>query len=251
MHIFHIIKNVLLFFIEERRCMSCYIPFTPLQQNQPKNNIEQWLCLTCSALLQPKKKGYCPTCGYIYPDENFPVISCIKCMNTPPLWENFRFLSSYLGAYKHLLIQAKFKGETSTLKLLGILLSTYCLDLPTPDVIIPMPLHPSRLYARGFNQCQEISRPIAKKLSRPIKNNLLYRVTPTKHQTKLSKQQRLKNIQKAFTASNLVEGLRVLLIDDVMTTGTTLQQASKTLLAHKAKTVDVCVVARTPDFSSI
>lgn len=241
----------------EKRCTLCHIPFVQtnhsikIQQPKINNSLnkKKKLCLQCRYLLQPRTKGYCPSCGELNKDKQSPITPCNNCLKNPPSWEHFYFLNAYEGEYKKLLIQSKFKGNPSITQLLGILLAECCLKLPTPDAIIPMPLHPSRLHKRGFNQCQKLARPVSYALKRPLRHDLLSRVIPTSHQTGLSQTQRLLNIKNAFQADPGVKGLRILLIDDIMTTGTTLQQATKALLKQHTQAIDVCIIARTPSLS--
>lgn len=242
--------------VYEQRCVLCHIPYIPTnypttkKQSKINNTLakKKKLCLQCKYLLQTRKSGYCPSCGELNKNERSPITCCNNCIEHPPNWEHFCFLNAYEGEYKNLIIQSKFKGNPSITQLLGILLAECCLKLPRPNVIIPIPLHSSRLHKRGFNQCQELSRPISYVLKKPLRHHFLTRVIPTSHQTGLSQTQRMVNIKNAFQADKNVKGLRILLVDDIMTTGTTLKQATKALLKQQAQSVDVCVVARTPSF---
>lgn len=147
------------------------------------------------------------------------------------------------------MLRGKFGPDPGALAFLGYLLAEACSDLPLPDAIVPVPLHPTRLKERGFNQCQELARPLARKLGVPIQSDWLQRQIPTSHQVGLSRAQRRANLDNAFAASPAVKGKRILLIDDTLTTGTTLRKAAQHLLTAstgRARAVDVAVVARTP-----
>lgn len=148
-----------------------------------------------------------------------------------------------------MMLRGKFGPDPGVLTFLGYLLAEVCSDLPLPDAIVPIPLHPTRLRERGFNQCQELARPLARKLRIPIQPGWLQRQLPTPHQVGLSRAQRRANLDNAFTASPSIKGKRILLIDDTLTTGTTLRKAAQLLLTAstgRACAVDVAVVARTP-----
>ena len=110
-----------------------------------------------------------------------------------------------------------------------------------------MPLHHTRMARRGFNQATELARPVARALSRPMMANVLLRHRATQTQKGLSASDRRRNLRGAFSCRRveLIAGRHVALIDDVMTTGATVEEASRTLLAAGARQVSVWCVART------
>ncbi len=116
---------------------------------------------------------------------------------------------------------------------------------PGYDCITPIPLHMSRLSQRGFNQSAEIARPLAARLGIPICSGLLTRNTATRRQSGLTRKERAQNLRGVFTAPPL-HGQRILLLDDIMTTGATLHEAATCLLKAGAAAVDIAVIARTP-----
>ena len=149
---------------------------------------------------------------------------------------------------KTLLLRGKFGADPAVLHLLGRFLALSCKDLPKPDAIVPVPLHSTRLRERGFNQCQELARPLSDALGVPLVPDLLLRQHPTRHQVGLSEAERVANLKSAFLSLPEVRGKRILLVDDTYTTGTTLRRAALALLDPHAgaAAVDVAVVARTP-----
>jgi len=117
------------------------------------------------------------------------------------------------------------------------------------DVIIPVPLHPARLRAREFNQSLLLADELSRHLARPVSATNLVRTAATDPQTTLSRQERLRNLRNAFEIrrpQNLA-GKRVLLVDDVFTTGTTLNECAKTLRKSGAGAVFALTLARTVD----
>lgn len=113
-----------------------------------------------------------------------------------------------------------------------------------PDVIIPMPLHPSRLKQRGFNQSELLVLPLAKALSIPVDTRVCRRVKNTEHQTGKTAEQRRQNIKAAFTYTHRQEYQHVALFDDVVTTASSVSELSRTLLKQGVARVDVWSLAR-------
>ncbi|BCM25802.1 hypothetical protein ZMTM_20610 [Methyloradius palustris] len=121
-------------------------------------------------------------------------------------------------------------------------------DLPNanlPDLIIPMPLHPLRLKERGFNQSLEIARIVGKSLNIKVDTQACSRIKSSPPQASLPLKERVKNMQGAFTFNTQLDGLNIALIDDVMTTGASLNSLAKTVKKAGAINVECWVVART------
>ena len=182
--------------LDERRCILCHIPFSPLSGGElpadggSGQRMRIPLCPACRALLRPRKGGYCPSCGELRPFPDSEPALCEACRKTPPPWEHFRFYGAYSGALKTLLLRGKFGADPAVLHLLGRFLALSCKDLPKPDAIVPVPLHSTRLRERGFNQCQELARPLSDALGVPLMPDLLLRRHPTRHQVGLSEAER-------------------------------------------------------------
>jgi ComF family protein len=132
---------------------------------------------------------------------------------------------------------------------LAEILAARCLDFAERvDVVTPVPLAWTRLVVRGYNQAEAIARPLARALTRPCRP--LLRRRPRPRQALLSRDERRRNLRGAFAArARLPAGTRVLLVDDVMTTGATLLAAAAALRHAGAASVHAAVVARTPDTS--
>jgi ComF family protein len=103
--------------------------------------------------------------------------------------------------------------------------------LPPPDLIVPVPLHPRRLRERGFNQSGLLAGEFARRIKAPVSYDALRRKSQTLPQTRLNREERLRNVKGAFEISDAgkVRGRRILLVDDVFTTGTTLSECARTL----------------------
>lgn len=113
-----------------------------------------------------------------------------------------------------------------------------------PDLLIPMPLHPSRLKERGFNQSAEIAKILARALNIPIALDVCSKVRDTAPQASLPLKERGSNVKGAFACSIDLSGKRVAMVDDVMTSGATLNELAKTLAKHGAPEINAWVVAR-------
>lgn len=214
------------------------------------------LCPTCAARLAPRRGGYCPRCGQLGPDPEAVPTVCPDCRRQERSWEGFAFHGAYEGLLRELVLGLKFHGRLGQGRLLaGFVAEAYgraaartgegAMDPAGPDLLVPVPLHPRRLAWRGFNQSLELSRILAARLSRPIVPAALHRIRNTTPQSRLPGAERQANIAGAFAAeARLVAGQSVLLVDDVMTTGATVDTAVRALRLAGAVRVDVVVVAR-------
>jgi ComF family protein len=117
--------------------------------------------------------------------------------------------------------------------------------LPEIDLVVPMPLHPKRLAERGFNQALEIARGVARHLGRPIEPRCALRVKNTLPQARLPFDERAKNVRGAFLCKLDLSGASIAVVDDVMTTGATLNELARALKRAGATRVENLVIART------
>lgn len=212
-----------------------------------RNHDDAPLCPACATELVLRTGGFCPTCGDLSGDTTAPPTVCGQCRLDPPPWSALSFFGEYDTTLRHLILGYKFNNNFGRSKLLGELaLQAYNRDAhPFPDLIVPVPLHKRRLMKRGFNQSSEIARFLATALAVPMSNEALARIRNTAPQTKLGHRERQTNIKGAFQGdSDLVRGKRVLLTDDVYTTGATLKECARTLKNAGAKEITVLVLAR-------
>ena len=170
---------------------------------------------------------------------------CGACLKHPPA--HIRSLAAFSYAYPvDQLVQAlKYQNRLAIAPILGDALAQIVKERSPPDLLISMPLHPARLKQRGFNHATEIAREVSLCLKIPLDLNLCERVRDTPPQVALAYDLRRRNVRDAFACHGNVSGQRIALIDDVMTTGTSLDELAKTLKKAGALEVEAWVVART------
>ncbi len=185
----------------------------------------------------------CPGCGA----ENDGIFDfCGKCLKEDKRpWIGATALMRMEGAGRELIHRLKYGRNTSVARFLGDKAADAWKGTEPADVVVPTPLHWTRLVSRGFNQSELIAQAFSKNTGIPVVN-LLRRRVMTRKQANLDRETRKKNLASAFSARNrqASKGLSILLLDDVLTTGATLASASETLLKAGAKEVRILVAAR-------
>lgn len=196
------------------------------------------VCPACHDEL-PRPASACPVCAAPGSGE-----VCGQCLQHPPHFSRSVAALDY-GFPVDKLIQAyKYHQQLALARLFGTLLSEAVRHQARPDHLLPMPLHPARLRERGFNQAHEIAKRIGKTLNLPATPGLARRVVNTASQATLDWDARKKNMQGAFACDKPLAGQHIALVDDVMTSGATLNELSKTLKRAGAGEISVWVVAR-------
>jgi ComF family protein len=198
------------------------------------------LCQGCRKELPWLPAAHCPVCAQATPTPN----TCGDCLAHPPHFDATIALFEYRFPMDALIAAGKYRAHFPALAYLA----THLAQGPAPesaDCLIPMPLHPRRLAHRGFNQAIEIARHLAQPWQLPIKINTCERDVDTPPQTLLAASARRANPSGAFRCTESLSGLHVLVIDDVMTTGSTLNELARVLKAQGARRVTNCVIART------
>lgn len=210
-------------------------------------------CLLCGA---DAATAICPACAADLPrlpDTRCPLCAiptthgerCGRCLQQPPHFDAALALYAYEFPVSPLLQAFKYAGQLAPGNWLGEKLAEACRGWRNEvDTVLALPLHPARLRERGFNQAQELARPVAQQLGLALATGLCERHRATRHQTDLPPKERRGNVRHAFSCREKLSGRRVLLIDDVMTTGSTLDECARILKQHGAASVRVAVVAR-------
>jgi ComF family protein len=196
----------------------------------------------------------CPRCGRPFPSSpSSPDHLCGDCLQSLFLFDSARSATHHTGVVRRRIHQLKFGGQLHRAPPLAELLANVCRREASPavDVVFPVPLHVKRLRQRGFNQAGLLAKVFGRKLGLPVRFNVLVRKYWTEPQTRLNREQRLENVKDAFQVPHpeTVKGRRVLIIDDVYTTGTTLNECTKTLKTAGASEVHALTVCRAlPDW---
>lgn len=211
---------------------------------------DRHLCSHCFASLPfHEAGGACRVCGTLVAASAPHDFVCETCTKTPPAFEFARSALLYDDPVGQLLQDFKFRRGTWLCEDLVDLLEGAVrakFAFSEIDVVLPVPLHPNRERERGYNQSALLAASLARRLNRRVDLHSLVRTRDTRHQARLSGDERRKNLRDAFAVHDPhgVRGRTVLLIDDVMTTGTTLSQCARPLLEAGAARVWCATVAR-------
>jgi ComF family protein len=205
------------------------------------------LCATCRINYGVRNTSCCTCCAIRLPEVSHS-LKCGKCLSDPPAFDLSFAATDYAPPIDQLLQSLKFRAKLPLAKAFGRLLTELPALPNSVDLIIAVPLSLERLAERGFNQSLEIARVLAQHWKLPLATNVCLRVKHTQTQASLPVHQRRVNMRNAFAVQNtqLVIGKRILLVDDVMTTGHTLNELAHCLKRHGAIHVTNFVVARTP-----
>jgi len=208
---------------------------------------ENLICTSCKTML-PNIVTQCFQCGLPLDkiDTLTHTLLCGQCLQTPPAFDACISPYHYALPINQFITQLKFHQKLHYARVLADLLIDK-IDKATeklPECIIPVPLHPARLRQRGFNQALEIARPIAKKYSLKLDSQCCKRIVSTPPQMEQNKLARQKNIRNAFRVLDNFNYQDIAIVDDVMTTGHTLNELARLFREHGAKRIQVWAVAR-------
>jgi len=172
---------------------------------------------------------------------------CNSCQNQRPAYTRIHAGFTYHFPLPQLLHRIKTGGDPEPLYWLAQLLARKLADkLPKDSQLIPVPMYPVDQLIRGFNQSELLARHLAKALNLPTPINLINKRKRTAHQASLNRAQRRRNLHQCFSLSRTPPE-RLILVDDVVTTGTTVGRITELLLQEGAREVSVCTLCRTPD----
>jgi len=205
---------------------------------------EEYLCAQCIETIDVIEAPFCRKCG-------IPCASyhCSDCQEREYYFEQACSAGVYEGVLKNAIHQLKYKFHIAMADPLAEFMVRSFANTGFRgkfDLVIPIPIHHSRKIERGFNQAEELAWRFCKRRSIVLERDVLYKKKDTKHQANLSQDMRAVNLQGVFAVRNAekIAGKRILLIDDVFTTGSTLNEAAKALKEAGASTVCAYTLAR-------
>jgi len=211
------------------------------------------ICMVCRKELEywAQKYNECDICGHFISQKGL----CVQCGREKPPFSMARAIGPYRGILKEALFNLKFRGDRKLAVPLGRILGSKLkssLKHRRIDFVIPVPMHHKRLKERGFNQSALIAREVAKEIHKPIIENILQKNINTVPQVQLSLSQRKSNPINSFVVKDaeIVKDKVILLIDDVLTTGTTISECARELLKAGAEEIFVGTVATGIHFSA-
>ncbi len=224
-----------------------------------RRRLDALVPMHCQLCEQPAKTGYelcencrdglpwlvntCPQCALPHTGGNSGL--CGACLSSPPGFDRLVALFRYEGEPRDMVLQMKFANKLASARLMGeLLLEALPYHLDKPDILLPVPLHASRIRHRGYNQSLELARPVAEGWGVRLWPQAARRLKATGKQSRLHARQRVTNIRGAFEVPEDVRGCSVLLLDDVATTGATLDELARSLKKAGAREVNAVVFAR-------
>jgi len=223
-------------------CLACK---NKIELNEGQNLV----CINCLDKIEKNLPPFCATCGRHLDIEAINKNTCKGCKNTKFYFDRAFSPCVYTGIMKNLIHKFKYSGSDYLGEYFGSIMSTFIQDYSLPiqylDYIIPVPLHKSRLREREFNQAQILSQQVAKKFDKKLLTDVLIRNKPTKTQTELTLKERGQNVKDSFLVAKpeLIKDANLLLIDDVLTTAATSNEAAKCLKSAGAKAVILLTLA--------
>jgi len=198
------------------------------------------LCDGCQSLLQVPKNP-CQICAK--PLNQVGGV-CGECRSDPPSFSHTICAAIYEPPVSFWVQQLKFGDRIDRARIMAEALFEPLASIDSAVPIIPVPLHPKRLKSRGYNQAYEVAKIISKKQNRPLLGDALIRTKHTAMQAELLEKQRVANVRAAFAVNGSIEYKKVIVLDDVMTTGQTLRSIASTLQKTGIEEVTVAVFAR-------
>ncbi len=202
------------------------------------------LCESCYSSL-PFYSGGCSLCAAPMPSmlENSTI--CGECQLRPPDFQFTHASFAYQEPIRHLIHRLKFSAQYTNARLLGTLMARQLQNMNNkPELLIPAPLHPKRYRQRGYNQTIELTRHLSKLLSIPYTVNSCQRIRDNIPQSELGAKQRRRNLHRTFSVPNKPPKQSIAIVDDVMTTGSTVRAIAKAYKKQGIQKIQIWVCAR-------
>jgi len=210
---------------------------------------EGYVCLPCRSRVKLIQPPLCNCCGMPFQGDISHVFTCAECHRWKPAFSRARAAAVAKGTLLEAIHKYKYEsGLWLEPFLTGLLIRQAAPELSTAgwDAIVPVPLYPAKERERGFNQAERLARQLSRAAGIPLQKGFVRRHIPTPTQTRLSREERRQNVSRAFRvpSSGRVRGQRIVLVDDVFTTGATTHACASALIQAGAAEVCVWTVAR-------
>ncbi|MDA1272584.1 MAG: ComF family protein [Verrucomicrobia bacterium] len=233
--------DAVLSFIYPDACQVCRV--------QPSAAHAGYVCEQCRSSVRYIKPPFCDRCGLPFSGDITSQFECANCRELELCFTSARAAVAASGVVLEILHRYKYQRALWFEPFLARLLvekSAQSLQQKDWDLIVPVPLHPLKKREREFNQAERLAKRLSRATGIPISSVLLERATATQTQTRLSRSQRAVNVRSAFRVcgGKDLNGQRIVLVDDVLTTGATTSACAKTLRAKGCGQVSVWTVAR-------
>ena len=201
-------------------------------------------CAACWTRIEFLGSGGCSICGL--PLEGTEIDSCAHCLSKPPRLQRMRAATAYGEISRSIAIRLKYGRKVALARTMARYMAPLIGELPDNAMLVPVPLHRGRIWRRGFNQSAIVARELARRLGREMDVHALVRVKATPPLKGMSMQQRRRAVAGAFRINpgSELRGRTVVLVDDVLTTGSTANACARVLKRAGAERVDLVSWAR-------
>ncbi len=221
------LRSAILDLLFPSRCVIC-------------NKVGESFCVSCQSHIEKINLPICIHCGRALATD-----TCSSCLSAPIQIDGIRSFAFFQGVMRDAIHRFKYSRRTELALTFGAMLKTYLSDHPLPvDVIVPVPLYPTQERSRGYNQSLLLANALAELVHLPVIASSLKRIRATRPQYNLNARERRENVHGAFVGDDRVAGMRVLILDDVCTTGATMDECSIALKKSGARSVWGLALAR-------
>ncbi|MCF4099498.1 ComF family protein [Maritalea mediterranea] len=220
-------------------CLACDAPISD----------NQHLCGPCWAQLSPITRPHCPVLGLPFAMDLGPGAKSAEALAHPPAFDRARYAVRFNDKAREIVHHLKYRDRHDMARFCARMMAQAAPEFwQEPGVIVPVPLHWRRQLARRYNQSGLLATALGRETGLPVATQLVKRIRPTRQQVGLSARARAKNVRGAFAVNEPLlatrESDRIILVDDVMTTGATITALAKLLRSHYISRVDVICFAR-------
>lgn len=249
-HLQQIVTAELHWLLDQLAPRHCPLCLSPLKPSAPSTELSapvaQLLCSDCNTKLRQSAAFCCPCCDEPYMTSSATNHICSRCLHEPAPFLWLKTATLYNDTVAQATQKFKYQGKvTLAAALAQFMLQQLSQDIRkfSPQILVPVPLHSTRLRHRGYNQSLLLTRVLARQLEVPIAVNVLKRIRATSSQTQLNAHQRWHNLRKAFEIGEHLAPQRILLVDDIVTTTAT-ARACATVLRQQGHSVAVVALGR-------